>query len=430
MNRIIIRNGRVIDPARGRDEQADLYVEDGRIGAIGKDVAGPADIEIDATGQWVIPGLVDLHARLREPGKEYKGTIASETAAAAKAGVTTLCCPPDTDPVVDTEAVAEHIRNRATASGRARVLPLGALTRGLAGEHLAEMAALREAGCVAVSNARRPIRNTQVMRRALEYAATLGLTVFLYPEDPWLAGDGCVHEGALSARLGLPGIPEIAEVIGLARDLELVAQTGVRAHFCQLSSARGVDMVAEARVKGLPVSADVSAHQLFLTEMDVGQFDSRYHLLPPLRTQRDMEGLRRGLGRGIVQAVCSDHQPHDPDAKLAPFAATEAGGATLETLLPLVVRLADEGVLPLGEALAAVTCGPAQVLDIDAGTLSEGAPADISIFDPDALWTVSEETLLSKGKNSPFLGWELKGRVTHTLLRGRLAYGPEIGIES
>lgn len=429
MNRIIIRNGRLIDPASGRDEQADLTIQDGKIAAIGAASAAGADLEIDAAGQWVLPGLVDLHARLREPGQEHKGTIASETAAAARAGVTTLCCPPDTDPVTDTEAVAEHIRKRAAAVGRARVLPLGALTQGLAGEHLAEMAGLRDAGCIAVSNARRPVANTQVMRRALEYAATLGLTVFLYPEDPWLAG-GCVHEGPVSARLGLPGIPEAAEVIGLARDLELVARTGVRAHFCQLSTARAVEMIGDARARGLPVTADVSAHQLFLTEIDVGQFDSRYHLLPPLRSQRDMEGLRRGVASGAISAICSDHQPHDPDAKLAPFAATEPGASTLETLLPLVVRLAGEGVLPLRDALAAVTSGPAEVIGIDAGTLAEGAAADLCLFDPEALWTVSEDSLVSQGKNSPFLGWELKGRVTHTLLGGKPAFGAETGIGS
>jgi dihydroorotase len=430
VKRIIIRNGRVIDPAANRDEQADLYVENGRIGAIGKNLTQPADLEIDASGRWVIPGLVDLHARLREPGQEHKGTIASETTAAAKGGITTLCCPPDTDPVVDTEAVAEHIRNRAARAGHARVLPLGALTRDLAGEQLAEMAALHEAGCVAMGNARRPVTNTQVMRRALEYAATLDLTVFLYPDDPWLAGGGAVHEGVISARLGLAGIPECAEVIGLGRDLELVAQTGVRAHFCQLSTARAVEMVAEARDRGLPVTADVSAHQLYLTEIDVGQFDSRYHLLPPLRTQRDRDALRRGVANRAVQAICSDHQPHDPDAKLAPFPATEPGGSTLETLLPLTVRLVEEGILPLPEALATVTSGPAQVLNIAAGTLGEGVPADLCVFDPDAAWTVSEATLASHGKNSPFLGWELKGRVTHTLLDGRLVYESESGTAS
>jgi len=419
---IVIRNGRIIDPAGGRDEHADLWVTAGRIETIGAGAGQRAEQEIDAAGQWVIPGLVDLHARMREPGQEHKGTIASESAAAAKGGITTLCCPPDTDPVIDTPAVAEHVRHRAEAAGRTHVLPLGALTHGLGGRQLAEMAALRDAGCVAVGNARRAVRDTQVMRQALEYAATMGITVFLYPEDPWLAEDRCVHEGMVSARLGLPATPECAEIIGLGRELELVAQTGVRAHFCQLSTARAVQMVEDARAKGMPVSADVSAHQLFLTEIDVGEFNSRFHLQPPLRSQRDRDGLRRGVTQGAVSAICSDHQPHDTDAKLAPFAATEPGGSTLETLLPLAARLADEGVVPLSDAVASVTWRPAQLLQLDAGTLTPGSAADICIFDPTARWTVTGEALASHGKNSPFLGWEMKGRVTHTLLGGKLVY--------
>ncbi|MGE0082174.1 MAG: dihydroorotase [Thiohalomonadaceae bacterium] len=419
---ILIQGGRVIDPANGVDTQADVYISGGRVAAVGE---APADFRaervVDARGRIVCPGLVDLHARLREPGLEHKGTVASETRAAARAGITTLCCPPDTDPVVDTPAAAQLIKRLARETGQARVLPLGALTQGLKGEQLAEMAALHDAGCIALGNARRPITNTLVMRRALEYAATLDLTVFLYPEDPWLAG-GCVHEGVVGARLGLSGIPECAEVIGLARDLRLVEQSGVRAHFCQLSTASAVELVAEARARGLPVSADVAAHQLYLTEMDVGSFNSLCHVRPPLRTQRDRDALRAGLASGAISAVCSDHQPHDADAKLAPFPATEPGASTLETLLPLMLRLADEGVLGLDAAIAKVTCEPARILGHDSGTLAVGAGADVCVFDPERWWTVSEHTLTSRGKNSPFLGWELKGRVTHTLLAGEVVF--------
>lgn len=419
---ILIRGGRVIDPAVGLDATTEVCIADGRIAAVGHVPDGfQAEHTIDASQRVVCPGLVDLHARLREPGLEHKGTIASETRAAASAGITTLCCPPDTDPVVDTPAAAQLIVRRAREAGMARVQPLGALTHGLNGEQLAEMGALRAAGCVAMANARRPVASTLVMRRALEYAATLDLPVFLYPEDPWLA-TGCVHEGAVSARLGLAGIPECAEVIGLARDLRLVEQSGVRAHFCQLSSARAVELVAEARSRGLPVSADVAAHQLYLTEMDVNSFNARCHLRPPLRTQRDRDALRAGLASGALSAICSDHQPHDADAKLAPFPVTEPGASTLETLLSLALRLAGEAVLPLTAALAKVTCEPARVLGNGAGTLRPGAPADLCIFDPERWWTVSEHTLLSRGKNSPFLGWELKGRVTHTLLGGKVVY--------
>lgn len=421
--RLRISNGRVIDPANAIDGVQDVFIADGRILAIGDAFQGfTADREIDATGLIVCPGLVDLCARLREPGQEHKGTIASESLAAASAGITTLCCPPDTNPVIDTPAVIELIRNRAEAAGYARVVPLGALTEGLAGESLSEMAALKEAGCAGVSNALRPVTNTHVLRCAMEYAATHGLTVFLNPEDPWLRNKGCMHEGAVSTRLGLPAIPESAETAAVARDLMLIEQTGVRAHFCRLSTARAVRMVARARYDGLPVTADVSAHHLYLTEMDVADFNSQCHVTPPLRTQRDRDGLRAGLARGALAAICSDHQPHEPDAKQAPFSATEPGISSLETLLPLSLRLVDEDVLTLSEVLACLTYKPAEILGIEAGKLSAGAPADICIFDPQRYWELTDSTLQSRGLNTPFMGWEFKGRVTHTLLAGKVVY--------
>lgn len=420
---IVIRGGRIIDPANRLDKVTDLYLDNGRIAAIGTAPDGFSEDEIiDAGGQIVTPGLVDLQARLREPGEKHKGSIVSETAAAAAAGITTLCCPPDTQPVIDTPAVAEQIRHRATAAGLANVLPIGALTQGLEGEQLAAMQALSSAGCVVMGNARHAIHSTLVQRRALEYAATLGLTVFINAEDPWLGADGCVHEGPISTRLGLPGIPECAEVIAVGRDLMLIEQTGIRAHFGQLSSARAVAMITEARSKGLPVSADVSAHQLFLTEMDVSDYNSLCHVRPPLRSQRDRDGLRQALGSGVISAICSDHQPHDRDAKLSPFAVTEPGISALETLLPLTLRLVDEGVMGLSDAIARLTWQPAGILGIEAGRLSVGSPADICIFDPQQHWSVSEETLVSAGKNTPFLGWELHGRVTRTLLAGRTVF--------
>ncbi len=421
--KIEIRNGRVIDPANHIDIVTSLFISDGIIAALGQAPAGfVAEQVIDASHRLVLPGLVDLQARLREPGLEHKGTIASETRAAAAGGITTLCCPPDTDPVLDTESVAEQMRQRAHAAGFARVIPLGALTAGLKGEQLAEMQTLKDAGCVAMSNARQPIINTLVLRRAMEYAATLGLTVVLHPEDPFLASNGCIHEGAVSTRLGLPGIPECAEVIAIGRDLRLVEQTGVRAHFATLSSARAVEMVAKARARGVPVTADVSMQQLYLTEMDVNYFNSLCHVRPPFRTQRDRDGLRAALSDGVLGAICSDHQPHDLDAKLAPFAATEPGSSGLETLLPLALRLADEKVLSLSQAVARITCDPARIFGIDAGTLGVGKRADLCIVDPNTRWSVSDKTLLSRGKNSPFLGWELSGQVTHTLLEGRVVY--------
>lgn len=423
MSRIRISNGRIIDPASRLDQVTDLYIVDGRIAAIGEKPADfRPDSEIDATGQLVCPGLIDLCARTREPGEEPKGTIASETAAAASTGITTLVCPPDTDPVIDTPAVIELIRQRNELAGKARILPIGALTQDLNGEALSEMAALKAAGAVGISNADRPLTNTLAMMRALEYAATFDLTVFLRPEDPALRDDGLVHEGAVSTRLGLPGIPDAAETVAVARDLALIERTGIRAHFCRLSSARSVRLVARAQHDGLPVTADVAAHQLFLTEMDVMGFNSNCHVYPPLRTQRDRDALREAVAEGVVSVICSDHQPHEPDAKLAPLGETEPGIAGLETLLPLTLRLVDEGVLDLMAAIGRLTTGPADVLKRATGTLSPGNTADICLIDPDVFWTLTPERLCGRGHNTPFIGWEFHGQVTHTLLNGRIVY--------
>jgi dihydroorotase len=419
-----IRGGNLIDPANNIDACTDLYVDErGFIAAVG---APPEDFQIthtlDAVGKVICPGLIDLRARLREPGLEYKATIESESRAAVTAGITTLCCPPDTYPVIDTPAMAQMIQQRAWRFGYAFVHPLGALTQGLDGKQLTDMAALDESGCVGVSNALAPITDTLVMRRAMEYAASFDLTVFLHSLDPWLQGKGCVHEGEVSTRLGLPGVPEAAEIVGVSRDLALIEQSGVRAHFCQLSSARAVEKVRDAQKRHLHVTADVTAHHLHLTEHDIGFFNTQCHVQPPLRTQRDRDALRQALKDGVVSAICSDHQPHEPDAKLAPFNLSEPGISGLETLLPLTLRLVDEGVLGLAEAIALLTDRPATILGIDAGHLGAGGTADICIFDPNAHWTLNEELMQSRGHNSPFLGWELRGRVTHTFVGGQLVY--------
>jgi dihydroorotase len=421
--RLVLRSARVIDPSQNLNRIADLYVADGRVVSIGSEPPDfTPDHELVLARQFVCPGLVDLSARVGEPGHEHKGTIASETEAAAAAGITTLCCPPDTEPVIDTPAVLELIRHRTEQSGKAKILPLGALTRNLEGTELSEMAALKSAGCVAVSNAQRPIPSTLVLRRAMEYAATFSLPVFLDAEDAWLRDDGCVHEGAVSARLGLPGIPEAAETVALARHLALVEQTGVRAHFCRLSSARAVRMITRSQRDGLAVSADTTAHHLHLSEMNVAEFDSNCHVSPPLRTVLDREGLRSGIAQGTLQAICSDHQPHEADAKLAPFPSTAPGISALETLLPLTLCLVEEGVLPLEQAIARLTCGPARILGIRAGTMRPDAPADICVFDPEHVWTLDPETVVSWGHNTPFAGREFRGRVTHTLLDGELVF--------
>ncbi len=420
--RIKISNGLVIDPANNLEAKHDLYISEGRIAAINKQPDGfTLDQTIDASGCHVIPGIVDLRARLREPGLENKATIASETRAAATAGITTLCMPPDTNPVIDTTSVVELIHERAEQAGYAKVVTLAALTAGLKGEQLSEMALLKKFGnCVGISNALSPVTNNLVMRRAMEYAASCGLTIFLHAEDQGLAGNGCAHEGAISTRLGLPGIPESAETSAISRDLLLIEQTGVRAHFCHVSSARAVQMIARAQYDGLPITADVTAHHLHLTEMDIGYFDSNCHVRPPLRTQRDREALVGALATGNLNAICSDHEPHDADAKLAPFAETEAGISSLETLLPLALRLTED--LSLSDVINRLTAQPAKILGIDAGTLSVGEKADICIYNPQTHWIMNKENLVSAGHNTPFEGWEFKGKVVHTLLNGKVVY--------
>jgi len=419
---MVIQGGRVIDPACQTDVVADLFIADGRIAGLGQPPAGfvPERV-IDAGDCIVCPGLIDLCARLREPGQEQKATIASETRAAAAGGITTLVCPPDTEPVIDEPTVVEWIRRRTKFAGRARVLTLGALTHRLRGEHLAEMAALKEAGCVGVSDGERPMANSRVLRRALEYAATFNLTVFLTPRDAEL-GSGLAHEGQVATRMGLTGIPVAAETGMIARDLELIRDLGVRVHFGRLSSGRAVDLIARAQADGLPVTADVAVHHLHLTEMDLARFDSRCHVRPPLRGLRDQEALRAGLACGVLTALCSDHQPHEPDAKQAPFGDTEPGISGLDTLLGLSLRLARDGVLPLPALIERLTWGPAQILGLDSGHLGVGALADVCVFDPQVDWWVEPDVLHSRGQNSPFLGWELQGRVTHTLLEGRVVY--------
>jgi dihydroorotase len=422
--RILITGGRVVDPAFGLDGRHDLYLADGLIAAVGARPDGfTADREISAAGRIVCPGFIDLCARLREPGAEHKATIAGESEAAAAAGITTLCCPPDTDPAIDSPAVANLIHERALYTGKLRVLPIGALTRGLKGRDLSEMSALKNAGCLAVSNAHAPMASTLVLRRALEYAASYDLLVIVRPEDPDLADCGCVHEGPVGTRMGLPGIPYAAETVAIAQVLALVEHTGARVHFAQLSCARAARAITKAREKGFPVSADVAAHQLHLTEADIEGFDALCHVRPPLRSLADRAALREAVREGVIAAICSDHQPHEPDAKLNAFPSTEPGMASLQMLLPLALKLVEEGALNLNQAIAALTSRPAEVLRLDLGTLRPGSPADICIFDPEARWTVGDSTWLSAGRNTPFWGREFSGRVTQTLLSGRLVFG-------
>lgn len=421
--RTVIKNGRIIDPLNLLDQVGDVYIHDDVIAGINKAPANfHPDRSIDAGGRLVLPGIVDLSARLREPGAEYKATIASETRAAVRAGVTSLCCPPDTSPVIDTSAVVELIHKHASQSGLAKVYCLGALTHNLDGATLGNMHGLKQAGCIGVSNAYVALRDNAVLRRALEYAATCDIPVHLYCEDQSMRGDGVVHEGVMSVRLGLPGIPVAAETIAISNVLLLIEQSGARVHFCRLSSARSIELIAEARERGLPVSADVAISQLFLTEADVAGFNSQCHLNPPLRTAEDREALRNALKTGVVDAICSDHQPHNEDAKSAPFSMTEPGASTLDVFLPLALQLADEGVIDLAKLVQVLTLNPATIAGIDGGSLDKDATADICIVDTATRWTVSPATMHSAGKNCPFMGRQLSGQVTHTFINGELVF--------
>jgi len=425
MMRTRIEGGRVIDPANNIDAELDVYLADGQIVAVGD---APESFSVDqvitAENKLVCPGLIDLSARLGEPGSEHQATIATETRAAVSSGITTVVCPPDTDPVIDSAAVAEMIRRHSAAAGLSRVLPLGALTSALEGKQLSEMMTLLSAGVVSLSNANQPIESSLVMQRAMEYAATQNITLFITPVDAALS-EGCMHEGALSTRLGLPGIPESAETAALARDLVLVEQTGVSAHFCRLTCAKSVDMIARAQQDGLAVTADVSAHHLFLTDIDIREYDSHCHVLPPLRSERDRDALRQGIRDGIITAICSDHTPHEEDAKAAPFASTLPGMSALETMMPLSLRLANDGVADLSTIISCLSAGPANILNLPYGSLSVGATADVCIIDPQFSWMVDTDTLLSAAHNSAFLGWEMFGRATHTFIKGHLVYSME-----
>ena len=421
--KIHIKNGRVIDPNAGSDTKQDVYIAAGRIAALG---AAPADFKaqrtIDAAGLVVAPGLVDLSARLREPGFEYKATLETEMAAAVAGGITSLACPPDTDPVLDEPGLVEMLKHRARTLNLAHVHPLGALTAQLGGKRLTEMVLLKEAGCIAFSHADVPVTDTQLLWRSLQYATTFGFAVWLRPQDGHLAREGVAHDGEVATRLGLPSIPASAEIIALTTIIQLVRDTQARVHIQRLSTARGVELVREAKREGLAVSCDVSAHHLHLSEMDIGYFDAHCHLVPPLRSARDRDALRAGLADGTVDALCSDHAPVDEDAKQLPFSESEPGATGLELLLPLALKWGAEMKLPLAKTLAVVSGKPAAIMGIAGGSLAAGEVADLCLFDPEAMVRVTPELLKSQGKNTPFMGHELPGRVRYTLVGGQVVY--------
>lgn len=418
-----IRNGRMIDPATGRDEIANLYLADDKIAAIGVAPDGfIAGKIIDASGKIVAPGLVDLSARLREPGYEHKATLETELMAASAGGVTTLVCPPDTEPVLDEPGLVEMLKRRGWTLNQARIYPLGALTSGLKGEKLSEMLELTEAGCIGFFQADRPIVDTTVLYRAMQYAATYGFTIWLRPEDAHLAKGGFAHDGEVATRLGLAGIPVSAETVAIATITTLMRETGAKVHLARLSSAAGVALVRRAKADGLPLTADVGIHHLLLTDRDIGYFDSHYRFSPPLRAPSDRDALSAGVIDGTINAICSDHTPTDDSEKNVPFGEATPGSSALEMLLPLTLKWADHAKVPLALALAKISMHPADVLNKTQGRFAVGKPADVCIFDARAFWAVTRETLVSQGKNTPYLGRELQGRVEHTICAGRIVY--------
>jgi len=411
---IVIQNGRVIDPKNGVDRSMSLYIADGKVAGLGEAPAGfVAEQTIDAAGCVVCPGLIDLGARLN--------SIEAELAAAVAGGVTSVVVPPDADPPLDEPELADRLVHRGAEIGKARVLPLGALTLGLQGERLAELAGLKKAGCVAFSQANRTVVDTEALLRAMEYAATFGFAIWLQPQDYWLSRNGIAHEGEVSSRLGLAGIPVAAETIAIGTIIQLVRDTGCRVHLTRLSSAAGVALVQRGQHEGLPVTFDIGVHHLLLTENDIGYFDPHARFSPPLRAQSDRQALSNAAAAGLA-AICSDHTPVGADDKLLPFGEAKPGATGLEVLLPLTLKWAEAAGVSLPDALARITSAPAAVLGLPCGELGLGATADICIFDPAAIWQLTPEALKSRGKNSPWLGYMMTGQVKSTLVGGRFVY--------
>ncbi len=421
--KICIKNGRLVDPKNNIDAVRDVFIAAGKIIAIG---TAPdnfcADRVIDADKFVVCPGLVDLSVRLREPGLEYKATLESEMGAAVAGGITSFACPPDTDPPLDEPGLVEMLKHRAKSLNQAHIYPIGALTQGLNGMRLTEMAELYDAGCIAFGQPDALLSDMKVLMQAMQYASTFGYSVWLRPQDKSLTSQGVAHDGEVATRLGLPAVPVCAETLALSNIILLARETGVSVHLCRISSAEGVAMIRSAKQQGLPITCDVTINHVHLSEMDTGFFNANCHLMPPLRSASDRDALRSGLFDGTIDAVCSDHAPVDEDAKLLPFGQSEVGATGVELLLSLIFKWGIEARLPLATVLAKITLEPARILGIDAGHLSLGAAADVCIFDPEQYWKVAAAVIISQGKNTPFLGMELPAKVQYTLVNGHIVY--------
>jgi len=420
---IAIKNARLVIPNLQLDERGSVYIKSGKIVAIGRKPRGfKAKTEIDANGLVLMPGIVDLAVRLGKGGEEYGTGIVTEGKAALRGGITTVACLPDTGPIIDTVGAVDFMLHHPTTQTKVRVLTIGALTKQLAGEEISEMANLKTAGCIGVGNAWQAIKDTRVVRRAFEYAASNDLTVYIHPEDHALMADGCAHEGKVATRLGLIGIPEAAETVAIGTYLPLIEQTGVKAHFCRLSTRVGQNMVRRAQYDGASITADVSINQLFLTEMDIMDFNPLANTRPPLRSQLDKEALRAAVGNGSINAISSDHIPFSSDSKLDAFPSTLPGISGFETLLSLTMKLVDEKVIALPRAVELLSTNPGDIAGNNSGTLFEGGPADLILFDPQDEWQCEPERFVSLGKNSPYGGWSLPAKVCYTIVNGRLAY--------
>ena len=423
MKSLHIKTARLIDPANQQDCVTDVFIQQGIITALGN---APnhfnADEIIDADGLWLLPGLVDLSVYLREPGLENKATIANEMRVAARSGITTVCAMPELLSPIDSGARINLIKEKSLKANATQVELIGALTDGLKGKQLSNMGSLKKSGCIAVTQGVEPFSSLDLLYKSMDYAATHDLKLFYQPIEHNLQGDGCAHQGAIATRLGLPSISPSVETTAIAQILMLIEETQIPVHFCRLSCAKSVELLTEAKNKGLPVTADVAAHQLFLTEMDISDFNTLCHTLPPLRSIRDRDALRQGIANGVIDVICSDHQPHDIDAKLAPFQQSSAGISALETLLPLTLRLVEEGLLSLQQAIACVTQKPAEIINKPKGNLGIGQAADFILLDPNQYMTINLDTFQSKGKNSPFFGWGFNGCVVATIIAGNTIY--------
>jgi dihydroorotase len=418
---ILIKGGRVIDPAQGLDAVLDVLIEDGKITKVGKDLKGKGET-IDAAGKLVTPGLIDLHVHLRDPGQEYKEDIVTGTRAAAAGGFTSVACMPNTNPINDNKAITLYIRNKAREEGLVNVFPVGSITKGLKGESLAEMGELKEAGCLAVSDDGKPVTSGELMRRAMEYARPFGLTIISHAEDLSIVGEGVMNDGFVATELGLKGIPWVAEDAAVARDVMLAEYTGARLHVAHVSTKGAVEIVRQAKKRGVKMTCEATPHHFTLTDEAVRGYKTNAKMNPPLRGAEDVAAVRAGLADGTIDAIATDHAPHHIDEKNVEFNIALNGVVGLETALPLTLKLVEDKVLSLSDAVARLTAGPAAALGMPRGTLAEGMPADVTVIDPNLVWTVEPAKLQSKSKNTPFAGWQMKGAAVYTIVGGKVVW--------